>query len=179
MKVNLFFRREKLVSAIKWITYSLLLLLAYTLQTIPGMLEFFGAKPVWILPVALSVCMFEGVMGSAVLCTVTGLLWDISSDKLFGFNAVILIIMGTIIALLCIYYLRTKLINAVFFVAVTAVLQGLLDYLFYYSLWGYDNPIIILTSHILPTAVYTVLVSPLVFFLVKKIALKFNEAART
>ena len=107
-----------------------------------------------------------------------GLLWDISSDKLFGFNGVILLFYGLIVALLCIYYLHTKVLNALVFCVGLLLIQGVLDYGFYYAIWNLDSSWIILVQHILPTAAYTVLVTPLLFYLVRFVERKLNENAR-
>jgi phosphotransferase system glucose/maltose/N-acetylglucosamine-specific IIC component len=58
------------------------------------------------------------------------------------------------------------------------VLQGLLDYLFYYVLWEYDSNWIVLVRYILPTALYTTLVFPLFYFLVRRIQRKLEEAVK-
>lgn len=163
---------------IKWGAYSLILLFAYTLQTIPGLFAISSIKPVLILPVAVCICLYEGVLSSSIFSMIAGLLWDISSDKLFGFNAIIFILCGMFISLLCIYYLRTKLVNGILFVTVTALLQMGLDYLFYYAFWGYGDPVSILLYQLLPTVVYTIAITPLPFFLVRGIARRFNTITR-
>lgn len=169
---------ERLRPAMKWGLYSGLLLLLYALQTTPGLFSIFGTKPVLVLGLAVAVSMYEGVLPSAFFCMTTGFLWDISSDKVFGFNAVILLVCGLFISLLCIYYLHTRLLNALLFCAVTLCLQGLLDYVFDYALWNLEGAWIVLVHNILPTAAYTLAVMPLFYFLVRTIERRFSMAAR-
>lgn len=169
---------EKLRPALKWLIFALLLLVCYILQTTPGLFEVFHTKPVLIVSLAVCVSMYEGVMSSAFFCMTAGLLWDISSDKLFGFNGVILLFYGLIVALLCIYYLHTKVLNALVFCVGLLLIQGVLDYGFYYAIWNLDSSWIIWVQHILPTAAYTVLVTPLLFYLVRFVERKLNENAR-
>lgn len=171
-------KKFKWIPVIKWLVYSVLLLLAYTLQTTPELFSIAGIKPVLVLPIAICVCMYEGVLSATIFSMIAGLLWDISSDKLFGFNAIIFIICGMLISLLCIYYLRTKLVNAIFFISVTGLIQMGLDFLFYYAFWGYGDPVIILLQRLLPTVVYTVVISPISFFIIRSIARRFNTVAR-
>ncbi|MFZ2539986.1 MAG: rod shape-determining protein MreD, partial [Oscillospiraceae bacterium] len=121
-------KNQKLLPIIKWAIYSLLLLLLYTLQTTPHLFKLFGVKPVLILPLVVCISMYESVMSSAIFAMIAGLLWDISSDKLFGFNAIILLCCSVLISLVCIYYLRTKLINSIGFCLIAALLQGFLDF---------------------------------------------------
>ena len=123
-------QESKLRPILKWLCYAGLLLLAYLLQTMPGFLTFFSAKPVWVAAVAVCVSMYEDVLPSAVFCAIAGLLWDISSDRLFGFNGVILLVCGVAVSLLCIYYLHTRFVNSIWFCAAAMAIQGALDYLF-------------------------------------------------
>lgn len=171
-------KNEKLLPYIKWTIYYFLLILFYSLQTTPNLFEIFGIKPVLVLPLVVCVCMYEGVMTSTIYAMVAGLLWDISSDKLFGFNAIILLSCGMLISLVCIYYLRTKLINSAGFVLLTALIQGFLDFTFYYAIWDYTGSSIILFQRILPTIIYTVIVSPIFYFTIRAISKRLNIISR-
>lgn len=169
---------EKWQPLIKWGGFSLLLLLFYALQTTPGLLQIASVKPVLIVSLIVCVSMYEGAMASAFYSMTAGLLWDISSDKLFGFNGLILMLCGLLISLLCIYYLHTKLVNSLLFCSVTAFLQGLLDYVFYYAVWNADGAVVALVRNILPTAAYTVAITPLIFFLVRAIERRLSPIER-
>lgn len=170
--------KENFRPVIKWMLYSLLLLLCYILQTIPGLFEIFGIKPVLVAGAAFCVSMYESPMASAVYSMLAGLLWDISSDKLFGFNGFIFLTFGLFISLLCIYYLHTKLLNSLMFCGAAMLSQGLLDYLFYYSVWGYENVSIMLIYHILPTIAYSLLLVPVFYYIVRRITEKWNIVSR-
>lgn len=171
-------KKEKLMPILKWFLFCLLLLLFYVLQTMPGLFSLFGVKPVLILSLAVAVSMYEGVMASAFFSMTAGLLWDISSDRLFGFNGVILLCCGLLISLLCMYYLHTKVLNSLMFCSSIVLLQGLLDYTFYFAVWSLEDAWRILLFQILPTAAYTVAVTPLIFLLIKKIEFKLNNIPR-
>lgn len=164
---------------IKWLCYSAMLLLAYVLQTMPGFLTFFEAKPIFLVAVAVCVAMYENVVPSAVFCGIAGLLWDISSDRLFGFNGLILMLCGVTISLLSIYYLHTKWINSTWYCAGTLLLQGILDYLFFFVIWRYAGAESVLWLRILPCALLTVAVTPPIFFLIRKTAHLFHHAPRS
>ena len=171
-------KREKLQPLLKWGIFSLLLLLFYSLQTTPGLFQIGWVKPVLIVSLIVCVSMYEGAMASAMFSMAAGLLWDISSDKLFGFNGLILLICGLFISLLCIYYLHTKLLNSLLFCTAVVLVQGLLDYFFYYAVWNSDGAVIALVRNILPTAAYTIAVTPLVFLLVHLIERRLSPVER-
>ncbi len=171
-------KNRHLHTVFKWVCYSLLLLLAYLLQTIPGFLTFFGIKPVFLVAVAVGVSMYENVVSSGIFCGVAGLLWDISSDRLFGFNGLILLLCGVTISILCVYFLHTRMLNAIAFCAATLLFQGVLDYLFCYLIWRYPGAYSVIYRQILPCAVYTLVVFPLFYLLIRKIAFSFHHAPR-
>ncbi|MEG2813094.1 MAG: rod shape-determining protein MreD [Oscillospiraceae bacterium] len=171
-------QKEKNRPAIKWAIYYAILLVLFVMQTTPNFLEFFSFKPIFVLPICVCVCMFEDVLPSGIFCVITGLLWDLSSNKLFGFNAIILLACGVFISLLCIYYLHTKLTNSILFSTIVLAIQGLLDYLFYYLIWGYKDSHLILLKHIFPNAIYTIIVGIPIYFLILKISKKFHIVNR-
>lgn len=163
---------------LKWVCFSLLLLLLYTLQTTPGLFVIGHAKPVLIVGLLVCVSMYENVLPSACFSMVAGFLWDISSDKLFGFNALILLTCGMFISLCCTYYLHTKWLNSVFFCLAVMLLQGGLDYLFYYAMWGYANAWMAFVQRILPMTAYTVAATVPLFFLVRFLERSFSRSVR-
>ena len=55
------------------------------------------------------------------------------------------------------------------------VVQGLFDWLFYYVIWGYADAYLVLLRYILPTALYTTAVTPLLFLLVRWIHNKLEN----
>ncbi|MEG1996288.1 MAG: hypothetical protein RR036_02125 [Oscillospiraceae bacterium] len=164
---------------VKWFIYVLLLLILYALQTTPNLFVIFGAKPILIVALVVCVAMYEKPFSAAMFGMLGGLFWDISSDKLLGFNAIILLCCCTGISLFCTYLIRTKLVNSLAFCAITLTVQGALDFLFYYIIWKYPGIHLILLHQIIPNAIYTILIAPLTFLIVKLIATKLNRIIRT
>ncbi len=171
-------QKEKIKPYVKWTTYYLILIVLYALQTTPRLFEIYAVKPILIAPFVICICMFEGVMPSAIFAMFGGLLWDLSSDKVLGFNAIIFVVCGVLISLLCIYYLHTKLMNSVGFCAAVLLIQGLLEYFFYYAIWGYQDSYVVLISNTMPCIVYTTAIGIPIFFLVRFISNKYNIVTR-
>ena len=71
-------------SILKWAVYSFVLLLLYTLQASPALFSIHGIKPVFVIPMAVSVALFENEAGAGAFGLAAGLLWDFSAGKLFG-----------------------------------------------------------------------------------------------
>lgn len=163
---------------IKWVIYSLMLYVLLVLQTTPGLFEIKGVKPMLILPLAVFVAVFEGEKGGLFFAIATGILTDLASDKILGFTSIILSVCCIAIALLTIFLVRATLINCCVLCTVTLSIYCLLDYLFYYLIWGYSGTFAILLRHYLPMVVYSAIISPLIFIAVKAVASKYNEILR-
>jgi len=169
--------RKKTRSALKWSCYTFLLLIAFCLQTTSAGLSFFGIKPIYLIPVAIAVALCENEIGSAVFGLCTGFLWDIASDKLFGFFAIAILLCCVCVTLLSMYVLRVNITNAVFFCGGVCLLCQLWDFFFYYLIWSYDHLWLILREQIL-SAIVTMLFMVPAFYLVRWIAQKFQFVIR-
>ena len=76
---------------LKWTAYGLLILGAGLLQMAPRVFPaVFGARPLLLIPIVVSIAMFEGPVGGAAAGIAGGLLWDLYADRLFGFSALFL-----------------------------------------------------------------------------------------
>ena len=90
----------------------------------------------------------------------------------------ILLVCGVAVSLLCIYYLHTRFVNSIWFCAAAMAIQGALDYLFCFVIWRYDGAAVVIYQRILPCLALTVVITPLVFWIVRKIAFLFHHAPR-
>ena len=73
-------RKRKSSQIFKWVCYTLLMLLCTVLQTMPGLFQLGAAKPLYLLPLALAVSVFEGEFAGAVFGAVCGLMWDYTAE---------------------------------------------------------------------------------------------------
>ncbi|WRS28768.1 hypothetical protein U6B65_06490 [Oscillospiraceae bacterium MB08-C2-2] len=171
-------RNTHLVHTLKYITYGVMLILLYVLQSVPHLFEIRGVKPIWVIPAAIIVAMFEGEFVGGIFGALAGLFCDMGGFSLFGFRAVLTLLCCVSAGMLVIYLLHCNLTNALGFAAVALILEGSLDYLFTYSIWGYESSWMVLTGKILPTAVYSLAVVPLLFWLIRAIFRRFEAALR-
>lgn len=151
----------------KWVIYFLLLFVLFVLQTTVTLHAVFEILPILIVPFVVAVSMQEREVFALVFGVAAGFMWDYSSGKVAGFNAAILMICCIAISLLTLYLVGNNSLNAMFLCAGTMVIQGLLDFLFGYVIHGYENSWYILVRYILPIILYTVIITPFVFWLVR------------
>ncbi len=149
-------RRDRL-QAVKWAVYGLLLLLANTLQTMPG-LELFGVKPLFILPLCLAVALLEGEFQGALFGAVGGLLWDLSAGRTVGLLAITLLMVCFFSSVLFQIYLRSTAANFGWLACIAGWLVLSMDHLFFYAMPGYSGARQRYLTVVLPMAVLSGLV---------------------
>ena len=151
-----------------------ILLVLYVLQTTPGAFSVFWVRPVLIVPFVICVAVLRGEGAGVSYAILAGLLWDIATGHLIGFSALILMLCCITAALLTIYLIRVIWFNIVLLTAATMIIYCVLDYIFYYLIWGYPDSGMLFLTHFLPMAAYTTAISPGIYFVMKKINRKIS-----
>lgn len=167
-------RAEKRRLFVKWALYSALLLFLYVFMRSGTMDKW---QPVLIIPLAAAVSMGENELPSCVFAMFCGFMIDIACNNIFGFSAVWLMSVCLASSLLVRNLIRINLFNFCAVSLTAILLQFSMDYLFNVAIWGKPGGDIIFTALILPSAVSTFLLSPVVYYLVRFINKKFGEAA--
>ncbi len=163
-------RRRKWILTAKWTVYFLLLMVAATLQTVPGFLVLGGMRPIFILPLCLAVATYEGEFAGALFGAVGGLLWDFTSGRVSGLLALGLLVICFFVSILVQLYLRGNATNFVLVNAAACFLVVGVDFLFYYLMPGYVERALRFWSVALPTVVFTAALSPLALYAVRAVS---------
>lgn len=164
-------KRRNLI--IKWALFFFLACLAYIICTAntDGLV-----RPLTLIPLALCISMYERQeIVAAVTGGVCGLILDSACDRLFGFNAFLLTALSLLTALFFLYLLRRTFINLLWICTASTVIHSLLDYLFFYAIWNYDDSGFIFLHYTLPSMVLTVISCPVVYLIVYLVNKKFGE----
>lgn len=167
-------RRTKLMIA-KYALYVLLMVILYVLQTDPNLFAIAGGKPVLVLPFAVCIAMFDSQLAGGLFGLLAGILCDTSSNVLFGFQSILYLLICTAVGLLVVYFMQPSVTNSLIFVGCGFAGRLLLEYFFYYAMWGYDNAYLILLQRMLPNLLYTLVLTPLWFLLVRRLHRFFQE----
>lgn len=152
---------------IRYLAYTLELLVLFMLQQTPGLLPTIsGVRPVLVLPAAVVMAMFEEEVPAMAFGIVAGLFCDFGLSGALGFHALVLGVLCFFVSLLVQAYMRVNMVTAVltglWTMAVTLGGQWLYTYYFHYSLPGYA-----FTHHYVPKFFYTMLFVPLLYLLNK------------
>lgn len=159
---------------LKHLIYVLLLFVLYIVQATPGLLAVFGIKPVLVAVAAIAIAMHEGEFAGGVYGAAAGLLCDMLGVGLYGFNGFVLCLFCAAAGLFVIYLLRCNLLGCLLFVAVTLLVRGSIEFLFAYGMWGHEHIWKLYVLYTLPTIVYSLVVTPLLYWAVRGIYRRFE-----
>ncbi len=144
--------------------YVLLICLAALVQNSPYILpEVFGARAFLLLPLLVSIAMFEREIAAAVFGAFAGVLWDITSVK-DGFNAFVLMLICAVCSLLIIRLMRNNILTALVLGASAVVTYCILYAIVYLFLGGAGASFAQLFTFYLPSCIYTLVFVPIFYF---------------
>jgi rod shape-determining protein MreD len=152
---------------LKWTAYGLILLLTSILQSLPRFLpEIGGSRPILIIPVVVFIAMFEGPVGGASAGIAGGILWDLFSDRLLGFNALLLLIICCACGLMSQLLIRNNLISSMLMTAAALFSHGIIDWFIYDLMLENDQPLNMLLWYTIPSFFYSLILAPLLYLLI-------------
>ncbi|MBQ3133991.1 MAG: rod shape-determining protein MreD [Clostridia bacterium] len=152
-----------------WTAWGLLIALFALLQGMPHAFEIAGARPLFLVPLVVGIALFNGPIGGAAAGLAAGLLWDLYATHIYGFNGLLLMIIGCVAGLLIWLLIRNNWLTGSLLAAAAVFTQVLLEWLFCVAFAGADGAWRILWSCMLPNALYTALLSPLFYWLTKAV----------
>ncbi len=166
--------------AYSMLIYGLMALLVVLLQTAPHCFPtILHVRPTPLVPFVICVALFEGARAGATVGVLSGLLWGLYSFRVFGLDALLLLVMGLVAGLLVEWVLRANFYSAMLLCGCGIFCQALLEWLFCYVLMGREQMLTILWRVYFPGAVYTALLAPavywIVFLLARRIRRRVNE----
>ena len=157
---------------IRYFAYGLELLILYMLQQTPGLLPpLFGARPILIIPAALAIAMFETEVPAMAFGIFGGLLIDFGLGYALGFHALFLAVVCYAVSVMSGNLLKTNLLTAMLIAVICIPVLFLLQWVFYYVLFGYSHVSHALVYHYLPRMGYTLLFMPLFYYFNRAFAL--------
>lgn len=157
--------------SVLWILYGGMALLLLMMQTAPRFFPTIGeARPTPLVLFAICVAFFEGPQIGAIMGVVTGLLWDLYSFRLFGLNAMILLVITVTVGLLVQWLLRANFLSGMLMCVSGVVVYTLGEWLLCYALFMYEEAGKVLWRVYLPNALYTIVLSPLMYWCVLGVA---------
>lgn len=154
---------------VKHLLYIVFFLVVFVLQGTPRFLEFWGSKPFPLIALAVAVAMFEGEFIGGIYGAFAGLLCDTAAFSTFGFNGIMLFLLCLGIGLLTQHLLQPHLGNNLLFTGIATFVMRNLQFLFTYGIFGYPGISVIYLRQVLLASVFTVVISPLLYYPTRKL----------
>lgn len=149
------FRRK----IIKFAIYALIVFAAYIIQTTPGLFEIFGITPFLVLPACICIAVFEGEFAGGLFGFFAGLFCDSGAEVVFGFNALIFLVLCVFAGLSTIYIFRRSTMNIMLLCLCAVFFRFAMEYFFIFVLYGYENLPAFFYTQIAPQIVFTAVFS--------------------
>lgn len=152
---------------IRYLAYTLELLVLFMVQETPGLLpHIYGVRPVLLLPAVVAIALFEEELPAMAFGIVGGLFCDFGLACPLGFHGVVLAVLCFLTSIQARAFLQVNILTAVltgiWAIGLAIAAQWLFLYYFSYSMPGYA-----FTHHYLPKYFYTLLFLPALYFLNK------------
>ncbi len=161
---------------LRWVAYGLVLIALSLLQAAPRLFPAIGgARPIPLITAVVCIAMFEGPFVGAAAGVGSGLLWALYADRLLGFDALLLLAVGCACGVLVQLLLRNNWLTALLLNGAVLLVYTLIDWLVRFVLFWQEGAGAVLFGMLLPNALYTWVLSPLMYWLFYTIARGLRE----
>ena len=159
----------------KYAVYVLILLAAHLLQNLlPVFRMLFGVRPILLISAAVCISMYEGEIVGAAIGLFAGALWDTVTVSADGYNALYLMVACAFCGVFLRVFLRNNILTFLWMNSITTVFYSITYVLFFITTRGIDGGIWLLLRYYLPMAVYSVLLTPFWYLIIRSVNRKFK-----
>ena len=163
----------------RYILYALEVFLLFIIEGTPNFLPYFYlAKPLLLIPAAISIDAFESPLCSLTFGIFCGMIIDAGSGGVMGLSAIIL-------AVICYYqsywnskYIKNNIYLVLIYSAVATAAVISLKFFVFYVIRKYSDTADSYISHYLPRIVYTWAITPIVYLLTMAVSKTFRKEKR-
>lgn len=169
-------RREIFKSIAKWVLFSLVLLVSYTIEvTMP----FASWQPHLTLTTAVAVSFFSEELSGAVFAAFAGMMHDLAMGSLFGFTSIWLMPCCLFVTLLVVNLIHRNILNFLWMNLTAVILVQSAELLFKYIIWRNPEIDVVLINYVLPALIATVILSAPLYLIIRQINKKLGVENNT
>ncbi len=169
-------RREIFKSIAKWVLFSLVLLVSYTIEvTMP----FASWQPYLTLTTAVAVSFFSEELSGAVFAAFAGMMHDLAMGSLFGFTSIWLMPCCLFVTLLLVNLIHRNILNFLWMNLTAVILVQSAELLFKYIIWRNPEIDVVLINYVLPALIATVILSAPLYLIIRQINKKLGVENNT
>ena len=169
-------RREIFKSIAKWVLFSLVLLVSYTIEvTMP----FASWQPYLTLTTAVAVSFFSEELSGVVFAAFAGMMHDLAMGSLFGFTSIWLMPCCLFVTLLVVNLIHRNILNFLWMNLTAVILVQSAELLLKYILWRNPDIDVVLINYVLPALIATVILSAPLYLIIRQINKKLGVENNT
>lgn len=169
-------RREIFKSIAKWVLFSLVLLVSYTIEvTMP----FASWQPYLTLMTAVAVSFFSEELSGVVFAAFAGMMHDLAMGSLFGFTSIWLMPCCLFVTLLVVNLIHRNILNFLWMNLTAVILVQSAELLFKYIIWRNPDIDVVLINYVLPALIATVILSAPLYLIIRQINKKLGVENNT
>lgn len=169
-------RREIFKSIAKWVLFSLVLLVSYTIEvTMP----FASWQPYLTLTTAVAVSFFSEELSGVVFAAFEGMMHDLAMGSLFGFTSIWLMPCCLFVTLLVVNLIHGNILNFLWMNLTAVILVQSAELLFKYLIWRNPDIDVVLINYVLPALIATVILSAPLYLIIRQINKKLGVENNT
>lgn len=169
-------RREIFKSIAKWVLFSLVLLVSYTIEvTMP----FASWQPYLTLTTAVAVSFFSEELSGVVFAAFAGMMHDLAMGSLFGFTSIWLMPCCLFVTLLVVNLIHRNILNFLWMNLTAIILVQSAELLFKYIIWRNHDIDVVLINYVLPALIVTVILSAPLYLIIRQINKKLGVENNT
>lgn len=166
-------QRKKLI--IRRICLALILLLLSVLQNTDGFFpQIFGVRALLLIPCVVCIAMYERDIWGMFFGLFAGALWDIFASGA-SFNALFLLAVGFGCGSLINTIMRNNIVTASLLSFISSLFYNIIYWVFHFIVPETDSAAFMLLRYYLTSTLYTVLLTPILFLIIRAIEKKFSE----
>lgn len=169
-------RREIFKSIAKWVLFSLVLLVSYTIEvTMP----FASWQPYLTLTTAVAVSFFSEELSGVVFAAFAGMMHDLAMGSLFGFTSIWVMPCCLFVTLLVVNLIHRNILNFLWMNLTAVILVQSAELLFKYIIWRNPEIDVVLINYVLPALIATVILSAPLYLIIRQINKKLGVENNT
>ena len=159
----------------RYLIYAFIILMAHLFQnTICIFPQIASVRPILLISVAVCVSMFEGEIVGAGAGLLAGALWDTVTVTADGYNAFYLMVSCSVCGVLLRIFMRNNIITYTIMNSGITFVYIITYIVFFISARGIDGAVPMFFRYYLPMIIYTLLLTPLWYFLIRAIYRNFS-----
>lgn len=134
----------------------------------------FGIHAILLIPLTICIAMFEREFAGIFYGLAAGVMLDSFSSQSTVFNSLFFTIIGFGAGALITYLMRNNLLCATIMTSVSSFLYTTLLYFIYIDFAAIDKPFLVFLKYYFASAIYTVILTPAYYFLVRAVSKQFK-----